>query len=378
MPYVKSTVHISRIAGTALKTFTHGYAQTVTALAAQNHNSPTPLADTFVGRFRKTEKSRAGNLYQNVEQNRQASTASVPPARPETGHHDYGLEKYFDAWQKHQRNGAKDWQQFQFARRIEWQPPSVVPPQSQEVAVAATAEEIQEKKNEDLAAPKLKRSYTTSALDNFGKAFINDEVAEAAALEQVNNAIAEEIQKSKEDAEDGLVIKTASASSTSQVASSFQSDVQSVESPATVYTPADSFSTSPVEAEPYTQELLQLAENQRYEEIPAAFQAMLRAGVQKPAPSAYRALLTSAIQLTHGKHQKVPKALEVYSDMLRRKVMPDTATFGILIDLLAKRASEAVSMRKGLEERLTRYGGLEEPGKFMFKSSQSEHTSTLR
>src|ERR1700760_2174526 len=122
MPYVKPAVHISRIAGTALKTFTHGYAQTVTALAAQNHNSSTPLADTLVGRYRKTEKSKLGNVYQNVESARQASTTVVQPPRPETSHaHDSGLDKYFDAWRKHQRNvDAKEWQQFQFARRIEW------------------------------------------------------------------------------------------------------------------------------------------------------------------------------------------------------------------------------------------------------------------
>ena len=332
-------------------------AQTVTALAAQNHNSTTPLADTLVGRFRKTEKSRGGNVYQNVESVREASTASVPraAARPETSHHDSGLEKYFDAWQRHQRNGTKDWQQFQFARRIEWQPPSVVPAKNRKVAGAATAEEVQDRKNEDLAVPSLKRSYTTSALDNFGLAFINDEIAEAAALEQVNNAIAEEIQKSKEEIEDGLLLKAPSSSAASQKHVSIESDQQLAESPAT------SFSTTS-DTEAYATELLHLAETKQYHEIPSVFQSMLRAGVQKPTPASYRALLTSAIELTHGKHQRVPKALEVYSDMLRRKVVPDTATFGTLISLLAVRASEVANMRKALEERLARYGGLEGNG----------------
>lgn len=380
MPYVKSTVHISRIAGTALKTFTHGYAQTVTALAAQNHNSSTPLADTLVGRFRKTEKSKVGNVYQNVETARQASSSTAPSTsvRPESSYgQDTGLDKYFVAWQKHQRHPTKDWQQFQFARTIEWQPPSAVATKGQTPAVAATAEEVQDKKNEDLAAPSLKRSYSTSALDNFGKAFIYDAAAEAAALEQVNNAIAEEIQKSKEEAEDALMLKAPSATSTSEQASSLPSDQVSIESPATVFTPTDSFSSTTSERYAYAQQLDHFAENKQYHEIPGVFQAMLRAGVQKPTPSAYRALLTSAIELTHGKHQKVPKALEVYSDMLRRKVVPDIPTFGMFIDLLAKRATEASSMRKSLEEKLTRYGGLEEQGKFMFSSSQSEHTMLL-
>lgn len=377
MPYVKSTLHISRIAGTALKTFTHGYAQTVTALAAQNHNSTTPIADTLVGRFRKTEKSKVGNVYQNVESARHASTAAVPSssARPETSYaHESGLDKYFVAWQKHQRQPTKDWQQFQFARTIEWQPPSVVPAGTADSGLAATAEEVHQEKNQDLKAPLLKRSYTTSALDNFGKAFVYDEAAEAVALEQVNNAIAEEIQKSKDDAEDGLMLKGPSTSSVSDQSASFAFDQQSVESPPTDYTPVESFNSVSSEAEVYTQELQHLLETKQYQGIPAAFQSMLRAGVQRPTAAAYRALLASAIELTHGKHLRVPKALEVYSDMLRRKVVPDVPTFGIFIDLLAKRATEASTMRQALDERLARYGGLETPGKFMFGSTQSEHT----
>jgi len=377
MPYVKSTLHISRIAGTALKTFTHGYAQTVTALAAQNHNSATAdkLAETFSGRFRKTS-GRAGNLYQNAEQTRQASTSAGPSHRSETSQQDYGLDKYFDAWQRHQRTGTKDWQQFEFARRIEWQAPGVVPPASQEPAVVKTTDEVLDKRQVSLVAPALKRSYTTSALDNFGKALSNDESAEAAALEQVNNAIAKEIQQSK-DAEKPDLAGPGSITSVSQHSDSFESSVPSAETPASTLTPELSFSSSISKSDVYVQELHQLLQNGQLQQVPAAFHAMLGAGVQKPAPSSYRALLTSAIELTQSKHQKVPKALEVYSDMLRRKVSPDIATFGILITLLATRALDVSSMRKGLEARLKRYGGLEGPGQFMFASSRSEHSMLL-
>ena len=377
MPYVKPTLHISRIAGTALKTFTHGYAQTVTALAAQDR---TPLADTVSGKFRKSQKSRTGNVYQNVEQARQASTtaavSSQPAARPETSHHEAGLEKYQDAWQRHQRNVTKEWQQLQLARRIEWQPPSTVPTK-REASAANTTEEVQEKKNEQLTAPTLKRSYTTSALDNFAQAFSNDELAEAAALAQVNNAIADEIQRSKDEVDEGIALKASSLSATSpQEVDSFASERQSIDTPATELTPTESFASTS-EGDFYTTELVQLVEQSRHHDVPAVFQTMLRAGVQQPSPAAYRALLTSAVELTPGKHQRVPKALEVYSDMLRRKVTPDAETFGILIDLLSKRSSETQSVRQGLEKRLIRYGGLEEPGKFMFRSTQTEHTMLL-
>ena len=377
MPYVKA-VPLSRIAGSALKSFTHGYAQTVVAASQSSYaaqNTPAgPLADSLIGKFRKAERNKYHNVYHNADGLRQASTAGAP-ARPETSHQDSGLDKYFDAWQKSQRNETKEWQQFQFAKRIEWQPPSTVPAQAQE-AVAATAEEpLREQAREEVAAPSLKRSYTTSALDNFSKAFVNDEAAEADALEQVNNAIAEEIQRSKEDAEEGVTLKAPSTASISQ-AQSFASEEQSFSSPATVFTPADSLSSTS-EADFYTQEILQLAENQQHEQVPAAFQAMLRAGVQQPSSAAYRALLVAAVELTSGKHEKVPKALEVYSDMLRRKVLPDTETYSILVSLLAKRALESSTLRKGLKERLARYGGLEHPGKFMFRSTESEHSMLL-
>jgi len=375
MPYVKPTVHLSRIAGSALKSFTHGYAQTVVAAsqssyAAQNTPSSNSLAETLAGRIRKAERSKLQNVFQTVDSGRLASTSAAP--RPETSGHsqDAGLEKYLDAWQKQQCNGAT-WQQFPFAKRIEWQPPSTVPTKVQDANEPATAEEpVKETQDADLMTPTLKRSYTTSALDNFGKAFGEDLAAEAAALEQVNNAIAEEIQRSKDDSEDGMFLKSTSTSVRSQDATSASGD-RSAFTPPSSYTTTYSVSDAS-EAEIYANELLQLAETQQHERIPAVFQAMLRAGVQKPSPAAYRALLTSAIHLTEGKHQRVPKALEVYSDMLRRKVSPDAETFGILINLLASRASECVAMKKDLEERLGRYGGLEEPGKFMFASSDSE------
>ena len=63
--------------------------------------------------------------------------------------------------------------------------------------------------------------------------------------------------------------------------------------------------------------------------ILGVFKALLRAGVEKPAPAAYGALLRSIVETTSGRPQKVSKALEVYSDMLRKKVVPDSATFAL-------------------------------------------------
>ena len=372
MPYVKPTVHLSRIAGTALKSFTHGYAQTIVAASqssyAAQHTSAAPLADSLTGRFRKSEKGRLHNAYLHSETVRHASSVNPSTGLAESNHQDSGLEKYLDAWQKHQRSGTQEWQPLQLARRVEWQPPSTVPTKTQK---AEDTQDINEQPEPEFSAPPLKRSYTTSALDNFDKAFINDSVAEAAALQRVNIAIAEEVQRSKDDLDGGL---TSKASAASHELSSVASEPLSTTSPITAPSSANSsFNSQPLEIDTHTEQLLQLAENHKYGEIPALFEDMLRNGVQKPAPAAYRALLSSAIELTKGTHEKASKALEVYSDMLRRRVVPDAESYSMLIALLANRASESMAGRRSLEQRLTRYGGLDEAGKFMFRSSQSEY-----
>ncbi|KAF2720619.1 hypothetical protein K431DRAFT_304265 [Polychaeton citri CBS 116435] len=360
MPFVKPAALFPRIAGSALKTFTHGYAQTVVAASQSSYaaqNTPTgPLADTLIGRLRSSEKQKV-NLPHLGDSARHAGP--LASERPGTSHPDSEIKQYYDAWQKHQRGDKYEpWQQFQFARRIEWQPPSTVPEgNALGTKAAAEVEDVEDVKTTRDSAPRMKRSYTTTALDNFRDVFF-DPTAEAVARAQVDEAIAEEIQRSKDDAS----VARSSPSASTGPSSSFQHSSSS---------PATSIARS--EADFYTDEVVQLANTEQYEQVPAAFQAMLRAGVMQPPQAAYRALLQAAIRLTQGKHLKVPKALEVYSDMLRRQVSPDVETYGLLIGLLSKRASEVATMRRGLEERRARYGGLEEPDSFLFRSSQSEH-----
>lgn len=377
MVYVKPTVHLSRFAGTALKSFTHGGAQTVVAAsqasyAAQNSHA-TPFADNLLGRWRKQEKSKLHNVHHQIESARHAGTHAAPNTRPELGHNDSGLEKYFDAWQKYQRNEIKEkeWQQFQFARRLEWQPPTTVPEGKAAEGSAVIDEDVEGIARDASTAPPLKRSYTTSALNDFGKIFGQDEAARA----QVNDAIAEEIFRSKDDLE---ISPKSQPLDLASVRNPSVSEQPSASSPATVYTPVESHEDLIAsDSQVFTEELVHLAQSKQYAEIPTTFQAMLRAGVQKPSPAAYHALLESVLGLTLSKQKRVPKALEVYSDMLKRRVTPSVATFGILIDLLAARASESVTARKDLEDRLTRYGGLEGQDQFLFRSNESQYTMLL-
>ncbi len=130
---------------------------------------------------------------------------------------------------------------------------------------------------------------------------------------------------------------------------------------------------SPIEvADDFTPQLQKLAENRSYDEIPVVFEAMLHAGV-RPSVAAYNSLLSAAIHLPQAKHQVVPKALDVYSDMLRRRVTPDTATYTALIELLSVRSLEVASSKQAFEEKRLRYGGMEEEGRFMLHSNETDY-----
>ncbi|KAI5362901.1 Putative tetratricopeptide-like helical domain superfamily [Septoria linicola] len=373
MPYVKPTVHITRLAGNAFKALSHGYAQTVvaasqTSYAAQNTQA-VPLGEHLIGRVFKSEKNKKQTYGV-----RHASTAAAAQGKAETSH-DSGLDRIVEAYRDHQRKDAKkEWQPTQFARTIEWKPPAeaLFQGKTQEVA---DIEEIDE--TAEFEAPNLTRSYTTSAIDNFSKALLNDEEAEAVALALVNDKIAEEIARSKEEAEeDAATIRATSPAIPAADATEVEyiASEQLSSSPASVFTPPESLSSiESVESESFTEQLVQLVERKRFQDVPVVFQGMLHAGVQKPSQAAYRALLSAAIEVTHDKHLKTPRALEVYSDMLKRKVVPDEDTYGMLISLLSTRAIESLASRQALEQRLTRYGGLEAPGKFMLGSSESEY-----
>ncbi|KAF2857338.1 hypothetical protein K470DRAFT_260919 [Piedraia hortae CBS 480.64] len=337
MPYVKPTVHLSRLAGSALKSFTHGYAQTLVA-ASQNSNFPqnNGLADTLSHRIRRAERNRLqnGSLLGEV-------------ARQDTGVPDPALEKYVDALQKSLKSG-KLLPQLPLVKRQRPALPSVEAQTETEEVLDHLVEA--EKQLEHLARaepvaklelPSLTRSYTTSALDDFDKA-LGDGRTKEAVVKQVSEAMVEEVAAVQEAAAAGETAPAETAEATST-------------------------------AEIFTRELINFAELQQYERIPPAFQAMLLSGVKQPPAAAYRALLLSSIHTTLGKHEKVPAALKIYTDMLHRNVVPDEETFGMLIHLLSRRSLDCMDMLKDVEQRRLRFGGFDRPESFMFASTEAEH-----
>jgi pentatricopeptide repeat protein len=357
---VFKTIHLAR-QGFA-KSLTHGYAQSVVA-GVQTTN---PFASLQHDRFRKGLK----NQYAFAS----TSTSAVVKALNASSqdHVDSGLAAYYTAWQKHQRNEDKDWSQFQFRKLIEWDPKS-----SQKVAAEAKDNTVT---IEDVVEPvaariSVNRAYSTSQVDDFKKA-IGDGEAEKIALAQVDEAIAQEAAKIKADnaavqpaEEDLLPVEEARSESPATVADTLVNST-------TLSRTDSTFVTSPIEVreafDEYTVQLQHLTDNRKYAEVPAVFESMLQAGV-KPSVAAYNALLSAAVHLPHAKHQVVPKALDVYSDMLRRRVVPDTATYTTLIELLSVRSLEVVSLKQSFEEKRERYGGMEEEGRFMLHSNETDY-----
>ncbi|KAH0115032.1 pentatricopeptide repeat protein, partial [Aureobasidium melanogenum] len=256
---------------------------------------------------------------------------------------------------------------FQFQKLIGYSSAAAVESKElDDVQESSAIEEVDESLEDAPQRGKLKRAYTTSAVDNFGKAIDNQEAA-AIAFAQVNEAIAEEISKTKQEVEAAVAIEEDAVSE--KTITPAQGDQEQLLSDVHDNTVAAPIS----ELDAYTQELETMLRDKQYSRIPSIFESMLYAGVRQPPASAYRALMTSAIELTTGKHQKVPKALEVYSDMLRRRVIPDAETYTALIDLLANRALEASATKKVLEEKRLRYGGMEAEDSFLFHSDALEY-----
>ncbi len=273
-----------------------------------------------------------------------------------------GLDAYFEYLQKKQDGGEpedKEWVQFQFQPQIEWEPSpaSILLGPEHKTQPAEPAEAAYEAQDGDaVAAPAIPADA-------------------AAALAHIDAAIESEIEarrKAEELASEASAVQSRAPTpaAVDDVHSRALTPLLRAKTPAAVSRPP----SPPVDAQSqtYADHLTKLSESARYAEIPAVFEAMLVAGV-RPIAGAYNALLMAAIHLPSEKIEVVSKALDVYADMLRRKVSPDSDTFNILVGLLASRSLEVFGLKKSLDDKRLRFGGMDEPGKFMFASHELEH-----
>ena len=355
------------------KSFTHGYAQSVVAASQSSYASQTtqfPFGNHHPSRFGKAGAPQLQNAFSSS-----ASPSSLHHKHSQStsgSHADGGLAAYYAAWQQgHSGEGDAEWKQFQFAKRITWKAPSNVKDgkgKSKDDVEASPA------LPQPSQAP-LERVRSASAADDIKKA--EDRAAEADAVSRIDVEIAQEASKSTSPAAAEFASTTAQTEFRIEEAlvAPTQSPALSIEastlpvSPISEETSATSVSEGPSQS--YLDHIDALHDGQRYAEIPAVFESMLLAGI-KPTPTAYNALLAAAINLSSAKHLVVPKALDVYADMHRRKVSPDTATYSTLIELLASRALEVSALKDSLERTRLRFGGMEKAGKFMFLSHEAD------
>ncbi|KAH6895607.1 hypothetical protein B0T10DRAFT_222104 [Thelonectria olida] len=345
MPTIYSSLYSNfvRQGSTFAKSITtHGYAQSVVA-AAHPHVLNSQNRPAFTRRTAKSRLGRLSNLqlHSAFHTERVAAAAGLSDHRQVQNHG--GLDDYFEALREQQASGdvEPEWSQFEFPKPIEWKPSP---------ALNLTKENVTALDNECAIIDEEDIDSALSAEDQAVLAHID------AALEREL-----EVRSLREAAENASL--NGSVLGRSPVVSRSRT-------PASVARSA----TPPVDpqSQSYADHLHKLSSSSRYAEIPAVFEAMLATGVQ-PIASAYNALLVAAIHIPTKKIEIVSKALDIYADMLRRRVSPDADTYNILVGLLASRCLEVAELKTVLEDKRMRFGGMDEPGKFMLASHELEH-----
>ncbi|KAM0261682.1 hypothetical protein ACHAQJ_002134 [Trichoderma viride] len=331
----------------------HGYAQSVVA-ATHPHVLNSQNRPVFRRQSNRPSRVSAFPLYSAFHNEKLSS--GLPADHHHVSNHG-GLDAYFEALQKKEATGEeedKEWTQFDFPKRIEWKPnaSSVLAGENAAEASVEASAAAEQSASAEAANDAVEQQHLMSAEEEAALAHID------AALEQELHA--RNLQAAVEKAVAGGAISVSVPQSRARTPSLADEALQAA-SPSV-----------DVQSRSYADHLLKLSEAARYAEIPAVFEAMLATGVQ-PIASAYNALLLAAIHIPSQRTEVVSKALDVYADMMRRRVSPDGQTFNILVSLLSSRSLEVSEMKSLLEEKRLRFGGMDEPGKFMFASHELEH-----
>lgn len=357
MPTVYSSVFQSFIRQGFSKSFTHGYAQSFVAATHPHVLNPQTRPSFARRNSHRIGRLQSLGLQSAFHTSNQASGSAVENRHERIASHG-GLDAYFDHLQRKQAageqldEGEKDWIQFEFPKRIEWKP------------TAASILLGGEPRTQNAEEHELTHDASSTSIPPEAEA----------ALAHIDAAIEKEIETRRRlealNEESSQSLRAPSPGEAEEAIARSATPVSRVRTPESIARTA----TPPIDpqSQTYADHLTKLSGASRYAEIPAVFEAMLVAGV-RPIATAYNALLVAAIHLPSAKIEIVSKALDVYADMLRRKVSPDSDTYNILVGLLAARSLEVSALKTSLEGKRLRYGGMDEPGKFMFASHELEH-----
>lgn len=294
---------------------------------------------------------------------------------------DGGLAAYYDAWQKQQQPGANaEWKQFQFAKRIGWKAPSaIIEGKGKEKEDTAVRSDV------GIERRGLNRIPSYSATDSIKKTEgnkstinVNSSVDDARVytrdrvdeLPANRHGIAETVPFDSQDE----ILKLSTASSVKSVSPSTVASAPTTISdpPSSVSETARSSTEKDGDSYALLQHINDLHASERYTEVPPAFESLVKQGI-RPTVKSYKALLAAAIHVSKRRHQVIPTALGVYSDMLRRKVLPDTSFYTTMIQLLSRRAIEIIDMKASLERKRARFGGFNDNQQFLFRSNEAEY-----
>ncbi|KAI4145523.1 MAG: hypothetical protein LQ340_006249 [Diploschistes diacapsis] len=345
----------SHLARRSTKAFAHGYAQSLAAASQSSFASTqTPLGHFNHHRFGKTVSLQQKESYhQNaLHSNANSKASSSSPHEP---NQDGGLDAYLAAWQKH--HGSEEWQQFVANKRPSWRHKAGLP-----TRLFEKDDNAARPTSVPRHAPAIERAHSTSALDDLRKV---QDVVEAVALEDVNETIHNENVGYQD-------VSPASVDECTRLDVLVTGGISSnLSTPAKEHDLPLSTSSESAEWQALVEQISLHEQSSRYADIPAVFEAMLRSGLTPPTRT-YNSLLVAAIRLSTSNAQIVPKALDIYSNMRSRDVMPDDYTYTLLIELLSLRALEVTELKASLSRNLIRFKQSDGESSFMLRSRQTE------
>ncbi|MCJ1277589.1 hypothetical protein MMC21_005402 [Puttea exsequens] len=351
----------------------HGYAQSFAAASQSSSFGPRGTQNKK-SKVTRTQTAQLHAAARDTSGVNAGSGKAVPSTVENLSCGGNGFANYLEGW-KRAREEGEEWQQGSFQKSITWKPASVEPDAQKKVerepgSYAPTS----------IGRGTSDRSYSTSVVDDINKN--QSEVVEAVALAKVDDAIAQEINLirqalvSKDESRDNAPVLDQGAIVAARSTTPGSRSPNFSESPQLSDATAATSAHEP-ESNAFSEHISRLYELKTYGQIPAVFESMLIEG-QRPSVNDYNALLGSAMHLPVARHQVVPKALDIYSDMLRRRITPDTTFYSTLIQVLASRALEVLRMKEGLEQKRLRFGGMFGSDEFLLASNDAENQILLQ
>lgn len=357
---VFKTLHLAR--QSIAKTFAHGYAQPLIAASQSSYGSQNSPFNTLnanaLGRYGKigptqTQQSLHSASTQSVNGNKLVFLG--------LDNADSNLATYHTAWQKHQRAEEKERKQIPSTRRVGWNPSSK---SDESILVNEQSEEVEEGTLQRQEA--LNWTTTSVPLDTSASLHVVDISEGSPTSEHVcsnlTQSTAQQHQGPASSEENGglnVDLSLDSGSFSSERSSGIVENGSSINE------------NNASEISSFEEQISEAGKEKEANVSSDFIKPTLDVNARSNA-SSYNSLLAAAISFPRARHHVVPKALAIYADMLRRRVAPDTNTYSILIELLSTRVLDVIASKRVLEEKRVRFGGLEEAGRFMFRSNDTD------